>query len=211
VDDGVEWRSIDQLAALVGAYCWLDERIFALTGTWASTPQGDSAGEAPGGGGAGEPGGQAIDEDGVTPALRVWCAAVSRRHGDLATRWAARLPVRAGVDAASFVRAPSDALGDAVAALDGAGAAAGARAVLDGVLRALQRIYGAHLRGGDAVREGPVLEVVVQAHRVVADEIRGGAALVAGLTEDPPSAAVLVQRIERAFVTADVFPAVRPS
>ena len=32
------WRGIDELARLIGAYCWVENRLFALTGTWASAP-----------------------------------------------------------------------------------------------------------------------------------------------------------------------------
>ena len=72
---------IDELAALVGHYCWLEWRIFEVTGAWAGAGHG-----------------------GATRGCGVWCAAVARRHGELATRWAERLPVRAGVDAGALVR-----------------------------------------------------------------------------------------------------------
>jgi len=32
------WRTIDELGALVGAYCWLEHRIFEVTGAWATGP-----------------------------------------------------------------------------------------------------------------------------------------------------------------------------
>ena len=34
--DGLRHRAIDQLAGLVGRYCWLEHRLFVLTGTAAS-------------------------------------------------------------------------------------------------------------------------------------------------------------------------------
>ena len=51
---------------LVGAYCWVEHRIFELTGAWASAP-GDAAAERARGRARG--------------GTRVWCAAVSGRHG----------------------------------------------------------------------------------------------------------------------------------
>ena len=85
-DEGSTWRTIDELAALVGAYCWIEHRIFEVTGAWAT-------------------GSRPADDD--VAELRVWAAATSRRHGTLAGRWAERLPVRAGVDAAALVEAPA--------------------------------------------------------------------------------------------------------
>ena len=102
------WRGIDELAALVGHYGWLEARLFELTGRWATAPAGDGAAPDP-----------RADE------LRVWCAAASRRHGQLAAHWAQRLPVRAGVDAGSLVVAPSGALAEALDALEARGGPGG--------------------------------------------------------------------------------------
>ncbi len=30
------WRGIDELAGLVGAYCWVENRIFEVSGAWAT-------------------------------------------------------------------------------------------------------------------------------------------------------------------------------
>jgi hypothetical protein len=184
------WRGIAELAELVGAYCWLERRVFALTGAWASGPEGDVAG---------------------APERRVFCAAVSRRHGALAGQWADRLPVRAGVDAAALVRAPTDALAAALEELDAVAAEAGLGALIGGVLPALHRAYGAHLRAAPAVSEAPVLEVLVRAHREVGGEIRGGCALLERFPGGAEQAAPLMRACERAFAEAAVFPAVRPS
>ena len=96
-------RGIDELAALVGAYCWVERRIFQIAGAWACSP--DDAPAAPGD--------RAHDE------LRVWCAALSRRHGSLAGCWAERLPVRAGVDPDGLVAPPAGPLPAALAVLAG--------------------------------------------------------------------------------------------
>ena len=79
------WRGIDELAVLVGAYCWVEHRIFAAD-RGVGVGAGRRAGRRPG------------------PELRVWCAAVvpaPRRSWP--RRWAERLPVRAGVDPAALV------------------------------------------------------------------------------------------------------------
>ena len=32
--DAAPWRGIDELARVVGAYCWVEGRVFALSGGW---------------------------------------------------------------------------------------------------------------------------------------------------------------------------------
>ncbi len=98
------------------------------------------------------------------PGVRFWCAAVARRHGELATRWAERLPVRAGVDAGALVRPPSAEMAEAferLGALDEVGA--GAAVLVSAVLPRLGEIYGAHLATASPVSEGSVAEVLADA------------------------------------------------
>ena len=183
------WRGIDELAALVGAYSWVENRIFEVCGVWATAPR--------------HADGAALD-----PALQVWCAEVSRRHGELAVRWAERLPLRAHVDRAALVRAPAGPLAGALDAL-GAGPdpRVGVAALVGSVLPGVRAVYGAHLRAASSVSEAPVLEVLAGAHRDLAGEIRRGDALLegsaAGLTRDPTLAA----EFERALSDTTVFPA----
>jgi hypothetical protein len=158
------WRSIDALAELVGGYCWAEQRIFEVTGGWAT-----GAGDRPG--------------DGLEPTLRVWCAGVSRRHGLVASRWAERLPVRAGVDRAALVSPPdgplAGAFGDVAATPD---AAAGIATLVEVLLPRLQAVYDAHRRCPNPVSEASVLEVLVAAHRDLAGEISRGRTLLGGWT-----------------------------
>ncbi len=143
------WRRIDELAALVGFYCWVENRIFEISGAWANAPA---------------RGGDAVDE--LDPALRVWCAGVSRRHALVAARWAERLPVRAGVDAAALVTAPPGPLPDALVRLEGAtDTSARFGALVHTVLPGLRDVYSAHEQTAMRVSEGPVLEVLVAAQR----------------------------------------------
>ncbi len=187
----VGWRAIDELAGLVGHYCWLEQQIFEVTGGWA-------AGPGPTGGPEAE--------------LRVFWAAASRRHGALAVRWAERLPVRAGVDAAGLVAAPAGPLAGALGTLaserDGGSRA---EALVGAVLPLLERVYGAHLRTASPVSEGPVMEVLVEARRESVAEIRGGRAILEAVAEGPQRSGELRAGIERAFESTSVFPAVRPS
>ncbi len=156
--DATHWRSIDELARMVGAYCWAEKRIFECTGSWATGAGAGAAGALP-------------------PEARVWCAAVSRRHGLLAARWAERLPVRAGVDRAALVQPTPGGLHHALQALD---AAPDLAALVGTVLPLLRDAYAAHLRSPNPVSEAPVLEVLADALRDLAAEVGDGAALVEG-------------------------------
>jgi hypothetical protein len=191
------WRGIDELAALVGAYCWTEQRLFAITGEWAMAPR-------------------AGDWDGGAPELRVWCAATSRRHGALAARWEERLPRRAGVDAAALVAAPPGPLAPRLEELAaGPDLRSGVSALVEGVLPALDAVYAAHLCEASPVSEGPVLEVLAGAHRELPAEIRGGRTLIKGLGGGPDDRsdghAKFGEFFERVFNQTGVFPAVRPS
>ena len=190
-----EWRTIDELAGLVGAYCWVEHRIFELTGAWATRPGVSEEADAAGG-----------------AELRVFWAATSRRHGALAARWAERLPVRAGVDAAALVTAPAGPLAGALGTL-AAEPDPGARtdALVGSVLPLLATVYGAHLGTASPVSEGPVMEVLVEARRESAAEVRGGTAILGAFPPGSEGAARLRAGIEQAFEGTGVFPAVRPS
>ena len=153
------WRGIDELAGLVGAYCWVENRIFELSGAWASDQEG-----------------------GLEPALRVWCAGVSRRHGVLAARWAERLPVRAGVDRAALVAAPAGPLAGALGAMAATpDARVGAGTLVQTALPRLRALYTLHRRTVSPVSEGSVQEVLTAAVQDLSDEISSGRALLQGV------------------------------
>jgi len=161
---GARWRTIGELAELVGGYCWAEKRIFEAAGPWAT-----GVGDGPG--------------DGLEPTLRVWCAGVSRRHGLLASRWAERLPVRAGVDRAALVSPPLGPLAEAFEVVAAApDAAAGVATLIEVLLPRLLAVYDAHRRGPNPVSEASVLEVLVAAHRDLAGEISVGRALLEAST-----------------------------
>jgi hypothetical protein len=187
------WRGIDELASLIGAYCWVEHRIFELSGIWAT-----GTSDGPWGG--------------LEPAERVWCAGVSRRHGLLAACWAERLPVRAGVDRGALVAAPS---GPLAVGLDALAAASdpriGLAALVEALLPRLQGVYGLHQQTASPVSEASVLEVLTGAHLGLGAEIRGGRDLLEGSVDGLTRDAALGRRIERAFDETDVFPAVHAS
>jgi hypothetical protein len=186
------WRGIDELAGLVGAYSWVENRIFQISGAWASGT------DAPG---------AALD-----PALRVWSAAVSTRHGAWAARWAERLPVRAGVDRAALVTAPDGPLAGALDALAATpDVQGGVKVLVQTVLPRIGGVYKAHLSTASPVGEAPILEVLLGAHRDLAGEIGSGRFLLDGTSDGPPGGAALGAEIERAFDATRVFPAVRTS
>ncbi|HEY1650847.1 MAG TPA: hypothetical protein VGG09_03095 [Acidimicrobiales bacterium] len=195
--EGVAWRTIDELAGLVGAYCWLEHRLFELTGTWAIAP---GPGEA-------DPG---------EAELGVWCAAVSRRRGDLAGRWAERLPVRAGVDVVALVAPPErpEGLARALDELAEAGTEerkVGVAGLVGTVLPWVGGVYSSDLAAASPVREASVMEVLVEARRDGSAEIRGGQSLLRRLPESGKPSRHLGTTFERAFSDSGVFPAVRPS
>jgi hypothetical protein len=187
------WRGIDELARLIGVYCWVENRIFELSGVWATATS-----DRPWGG--------------LDPVQRVWCAGLSRRHGVLAGRWAERLPVRAGVDRGDLVTAPA---GPLAAGLDALAASSDARvglaALIETVLPRLQAIYGVHRQTASPVSEASVLEVLTGALGELAAEISGGRALLEGSAEEPTRDGSLTRRLERTFDETDVFPAVHAS
>jgi hypothetical protein len=187
------WRSVDDLAALVGAYCWLEHRLFELCGRWATEPGKRSGSEL------------------IVAEGRVWCAASSRRHGALASRWAEHLPVRAGVDARALVTAPEGPVAPALRELAANWGMGGFCLLVQSVLPWLDGVYAAHLERASPVSEAPVMEVLVEARRAAAVEIRGGQSLLQRLPGELQPSRHVLHTFERSLGGAGVLPAVRPS
>lgn len=195
--EAVAWRPIDDLARVVGHYSWIEHRIFEVAGAW-------SGHAAPPAGGDRE------------AEVRVWCAAVSRRHAEVARSWAERLPVRAGIDAAALVAAPP---GPLAAAFDDLGALddpiAGAAVLAGTVLGCLDALYARHLETAAPVSEGPVAEVLVAARCALAGERSGAQGLLRGSQPGMQTVtgvtASLPDAFEQAFEEIGILPAVRPS
>jgi hypothetical protein len=176
-----KWRSIDELAALVGAYCWLEHRLFELTGGWAAR-RGD--GDGP---------------DASVAECRVWCAAASRRHGSLAGHWAERLPVRAGVDAAALVNPPGEPMVAAFEELAASDIRAGFGVLVETVLPWVGGLYASHLERANPASEAPVMEVLVEARRAFDGETWGAQSLLQRLPRVVKPSRHLRGVAERAF------------
>ena len=188
----VVWRTIEDLAHIVGHYCWIEHRVFEVAGAGAAVPAGDGDGDGAG--------------------VRVWCAAVSRRHGDLARAWAERLPVRAGVDAAALVGPPPGGLAGAFATLAALTDPVAAAALLVGpVLGGLGALYAHHLETASAVSEASVAEVLVAARGALAAERASGEQLLQGMRTPGDGPPGLRAAFERSFEEIGILPAVRPS
>jgi hypothetical protein len=196
-------RSMEQLAGLVGRYCWAEHRLFEVTGAAATAPA-------------------VVTGDSGEAECRVWFAAASRRHAAFAARWAEHLPVRAGVDRDALMAAPTGPLPgllDEWAATAERDPSHGLAGLVEGVLPGLAGIYGAHLEGASPASEAPVIERLVEARRAVLGEIKGGRALLQGLPVGDKGSGKTAQTqgrkvariVERAFEGFGVFPAVPPS
>jgi hypothetical protein len=154
------WRTIGALAELVGGYCWVEGRLFELTGVWASDPD---------------------TEDGPPwgPEFRVFLAAASRYHGEMAARWYERLPVRAGVDPGALVVPP---VGPDTDQLHSLASETWSVARLTGLVQVylprVMRAYRSHLVGANPASEGPVMAVLGPALRSGSEEIARGRSLL---------------------------------
>jgi hypothetical protein len=180
------WRTIGQLADLVGGWCWVEGRLFELTGAWAGDP---GAGAEPG------------TDPGADPEIDVFFAAASRAHAGVAAQWRDRLPVRAGVEVDGLIVPPS---GPEAASLSLLEAAQGPLARLAGlvlvVLPHLVRTYGLHLAAANPASEAPVMAVLGPARRNGSAEVRRGRFLlqrVGGADGLTPEAAELVRNLEQ--------------
>jgi len=78
-EDGRAALRLHEAAARYGAYCWVERRLFELTGAWAAAP-------------------------GLPDEAQVFCFEVSNQHAWHADLWEARLPVLAGVDRECLTR-----------------------------------------------------------------------------------------------------------
>ena len=196
------FRSIGELAALCGRYCWVERRIFELTGSRASRPE------------AGDP--EVDDPDAGDPEVRVVLSEMSARHAQLAAQWHDRLPVRAGVDAETFIVPPP---GPVPEALDLIASAPRLALVLGGLatqfLPRLRDAYGRHLAQASPVSEAPVRAVLECAVPSLGDEIQLGGLLVQRLApggDGARSVAGFGGLIQRLLGSArDSFPGARAS
>jgi hypothetical protein len=194
-----EWRTIGQLADRVGAYCWIEHRLFTSLGLW--TGQADGA--------AGP----------LVAEVTVFLAESSRGHAESAQRWHDRLPVRAGVESAALVAPPAGPLPEVFDRLDAEPDLTRRLAGLSQVvLSRLVSTYAEHHRDASPVSEAPVMATLQSAGRRAGREIASVRSFWECLLEGHQSAeratAALefVGQLERPFGKATgVFPGARPS
>ncbi len=221
------FRTIEQLAERCGHYCWLENRLFALTGSWASAPGAADAAAgtadawaAPGALEAGAFENGALENRALEAEVRVACSAMSSWHGFAASAWWDRLPVRAGVDAGALVVPPAGPIGEALDLLAAAGDLPGAFGALVGlVLPTLHQAYDEELARASAVSEAPVRALLRLVRPGVHQEIERGAELLRrrgpgvgapGQPSDGESG--LAGRLQRVLgVESAIFPAARAS
>jgi len=163
---------LEQSAELLGAYCFIERRLYALTGAWSVE----------------------VDQ----PRVQVHLDQVSQQHAWHAELFADRLPVLAGVAPDTLIRSPGaagtvlEALADAPSSLE---RLAGLYRV---VVPRLLTTYGRHLRRAVPVTDAPVVRAL---HLVRTDELaawQAGEALVQSLVDGPGAsqAAAIVGRLE---------------
>jgi hypothetical protein len=151
VSSAETFRTIDELAEQCGHCCWVETKLFEVTGQWAS---GDGPSE-----------------------WRLFCSVVSGQHADLASQWRSRLPVRAGVYQETLVRPPAT-MRSALAGLGEGAIEAGLPVLLREILPELVVEYGDLLDRASPVREAPVMALLTRAVHVHSDTIRRGQALL---------------------------------
>jgi hypothetical protein len=186
------FRSIGELAELCGHYCWVERRVFELTGSRASRPE---AGEA---------------------EVRVVLSEMSARHGQFAAQWHDRLPVRAGVDAEALIVPPPGPVGEA---LDLIAAAPHLVLVLGGLatqfLPWFRDAYDRDLAQASPVSEAPVRALLEWGALSLGREIRLAGLLLQRLAPDGEGARSVESfggRVKRLLGSvADTFPGARAS
>jgi hypothetical protein len=191
------FRSIGQLAELCGHYCWVERRMFEVTGSRASGP------------GTG-------DQESGEAEVRVVLSQMSARHGLFAAQWRDRLPVRAGVDAEALVVPPPGPAAEGLALI---GREPSLTSAFGGLaLQFLPRLlesYDRNLAQGSPVSEAPVRAVLEWAVLSTASEIRRAGLLLDGLApagERGGSGGEFGLRIQRLLEGGrDTFPGARAS
>jgi hypothetical protein len=201
------FRSVGELAQLCGHYCWVERRIFEVTGSRASLP-------GPGDPETGDP--ETGDPETGDPEIRVVLSQMSARHGFLAAQWRERLPVRAGVDPEALIVPPPGPAGEVLGLIESEPRLV---LVLEGLatqfLPWLLDRYDRHLAQASPVSEAPVRAVLEWAALSTGRELRVAGLLLQGLgsageeARSEGNSGARVQRLLRE--AADTFPGARAS
>ena len=172
---------LHQAAALVGAYCAIERRLFELTGSIAT-------------------------ESEMVPEIQVYLDSLSAEHAWHAELWSDRLPVVNGIDALALVVLPEPA----EEVLDQVGSGIAAERLVGlfrVVLPRLVASYAQHEAFASSVSEPPTLRVL---RLILRDEVEAwvsGEALVQGFLGTPEAVAAAgetVVRLESGLVRSGV-------
>ena len=171
--------TLAQAAERFGAYCWVERRLFELTGAWAA--------------------------EAIPPEARIHLDVVSGQHGWHAGLWADRLPVLDGVDHDALIRPGGPAMGPL---LDELSRQPDTTARLAGLYRVvvprLIVTYGRHLRRARAAADAPAVRALRLVRRDEVEAWQAGEALLEQLLvrpEDAALAAAVEARLEGTVVT----------
>lgn len=172
--------TLAQAAARFGAYRWVEQRLFELTGAWAA--------------------------EATAPDARIDLDMVSGQHGWHAALWADRLPVLDGADHDALTRPGGPVLGPFFGELS---RQQGTVARLAGLYRvALPRLivtYDRHLARATAAADAPAVRALRLVRRDEIEAWQAGEALLERLLarpEDAASAAQVQARLEATVVAA---------
>ncbi|HVC15281.1 MAG TPA: hypothetical protein VND62_10530 [Acidimicrobiales bacterium] len=154
-----------------GAYCWVERRLFELTGTWAAAPD-------------------------LPDAARVLCFEASAQHAWHAELWEARLPVLAGVDPEQLTRPVGRTASTLLARLapgawEGDDETAGRRFLVGLARVVLPLLLVSYREYGDGlapVADGPAIRALTLVVRDEEEELAAAQALADEVVGDPADA-----------------------
>ncbi|HTX64111.1 MAG TPA: hypothetical protein VMD28_10750 [Acidimicrobiales bacterium] len=160
--------TLQNAAVLLGAYCWVERRLFELTGSWASAP-------------------------GLGDGARLFLFEASGQHAWHAELWEARLPVLAGVDREGLARPLGPAVetlleGLAPGSVGGDRETAGRRFLVGLARVVLPLLIVSYRRFGRLlvpVADGPAIRTLRLVAQDVEGELRVAEAVVDALLDGP--------------------------
>ena len=176
--DGLAGLTLGQAAERLGAYRWVEQRLFELTGAWAA--------------------------EATSPDVRIHLDVVSGQHAWHTQLWGDRLPVLDGADHDALTRPAGPVLGPL---LDQLARRRGTLARLAGLYRVvvprLIVTYDRHLGRATAAADGPAVRALRLVRRDEVEAWQAGEALLEQLLvrpEDAASAAEAQARMEATVV-----------
>ncbi len=163
--------TLGEAAVRHGAYRWVEQRLFELTGAWAAAP-------------------------GLPDAARIFCFEASAQHAWHAELWEARLPVLAGADPARWTKPVGRTAAPLLASLEpgawGGDEEAAGRRFLVGLARVvLPLLLVSYRRFGErlvAVADGPAARALTLVVRDTDEELAAAGAAADGLVGTPAGA-----------------------